>query len=907
MTIIILILSINLFGGSNSNEKASLSENGYIDLSAWDFNKNGKIKLDGYWEFYPNKLLSPSEINDKNLLEKFYIKIPSRWVSKVPEGVISDKGAGTYRLKVKTNKNTYMYGLKIVNIRSSSKIFVNGIELGKIGEPKANLEDAYLTNVMPFVTFFPSKDDTLDIVIQVANLDYYNGGIIQSIYLGSDKNILDYHLKSNIFDMLTISFLLLSAIYYLGIFFRVKKDKQIKYIGLICLSYSYVYSTGNEKILNRFFEFIPFLYIIRLRTAMVCLTVYLISLAIREISNSFIPSKYMKVIRSIIFINIILSILIPTRLASFLEVLIGVTNILVFILMIILILKIVINNKYEKSNRKIGVFLLCGISISSFQYVSWILYFFSISINGIFITITFTTLLISISAMLIRKYDKAYSDLEAMSNNLIAVDKTKDEFLVNTSHEFKTPLNAIINISQAILDSGYKNKEKNQENLVYIISIATRLSSLVNDIIDFQSFQNGKLKLNKTIFDINGTVQVVTDILEYTRKSEEIKLINRIPVGEYYVYSDENRTKQIIYNIVGNSLKYTESGYVEIKADIIDDYVCISIEDTGIGIDKNNQNNIFKRNINTGKIKFNNSTSSGLGLSISKIIASSMGGDLYLKWSEPNKGSIFEIKLPKAYNEKEEKKHKKYDNNEYNRNISINDKNENLKPQVSLYKDNINENRSKILIVDDEGSNIKALQVIFNENYYETIVAYNGIQALELIKKHKDISIVLLDVMMPGLSGYEVCKKIRKEYKSFELPIILLTVKNTPEDIEAGFEAGANDFLVKPFNSKEIKARVKTFQMLREAVKDALKMELVFLQSQIKPHFLYNALSVIVSLCYSDGEAAGKLLGELSKYLRFTFDIDPYNSFITLKEEISFVESYIVIRRIILYSKSQII
>ncbi|OOM79043.1 sensory/regulatory protein RpfC [Clostridium puniceum] len=896
LIIIVVFLISNVFS-KDINLKSPLCKEGLINLSDWDFEGNGNVKLDGYWEFYPNKLLSPIDINDQDLLEKFYIKIPDRWVNQVPDGVISDKGVGTYRLKVKTNEDTYMYGLKITNIRSSCKIFINGIEMGKIGNPKADLEDGYLTKVLPFVTFFPSKDNTLDIIIQVANLEYYNGGIIQSIYLGSDKNILDYYLKANILDMLDISFLLLSGAYYLVIFIKVRKDKYFKYMGIICLAYSYVYATGNEKIFSRFFNFIPYLYIIKSRTTLVCLTIYFISLSIREMSNNFIPINYMKVIKVITIMNIILTLLIPTRTASFLEILVGLLNVLIFILIFILILRAFIYKQYGNVDKKLIVFLLCGIIIMAIQYINWILYFFSISSNNILMTTTFNILLISISAIFIRKYVKAYSDLEIMSNNLIALDKTKDEFLVNTSHEFKTPLNAIINISQAILDRYDKNKEKNQENLLYIIAIATRLSNLVKDIIDFENLQNGQMKFNKTIFDINGTVQAVVDVLSYMRRSEEIKLINSIPVGEYYVYSDENRIKQIIYNIVGNSLKYTEKGYIEIKANTIDNYVYLSVEDTGTGINQYNQNNLFKRNIDTGKINFNNSTSSGLGLSISKVLASNMGGDLYLKWSELDKGSIFEIKIPKAHNEMDEKKLNQYVYKGCKENISIIDKNKNLKASTILHKKNIDEESVKILIVDDESLNIKALQEIFDENYYETIVAYNGMQALELIKKHKDIEIVLLDVMMPGISGYEVCKRIRQEYKMFEIPILLLTVRNTPEDIEAGLEAGANDFLVKPFNSKELKARVKTLLEMKASVKGALKIESAFLQSQIKPHFLYNSLSIIVSLCYSDGELAGKLLGELSKYLRFIFDINPYNSFISLKEEISFVKTYVELER----------
>lgn len=512
--------------------------------------------------------------------------------------------------------------------------------------------------------------------------------------------------------------------------------------------------------------------------------------------------------------------------------------------------------------------------------------------------LTVLVFLIGVEAMFSEEYSKAYSALEDMSKKLIEADKLKDEFLINTSHEFKTPLHGIVNITQSILNrSEGEPIKKQEENLSYIVSLATRLSSLVNDIIDFQSLKNRSLRFNEKLFDINGTVQTVIDVLQHMRKGEEIKLINSIPVGKYYVYTDENRFQQIMVNLIGNSLKYTEKGYVEVSARIVDQYIQVSITDTGIGMSEEAQKELFKGHGYMGEINFTEYASSGLGLSISKLLASNMDGDLYLAWSKPDVGSTFVVKIPEA---EDVKKQEIYDKKLQYKNDNISSK----PGKIELYdkkaegQDREHEDQKvKILLADDEASNIRVLQEILYEENYEILVAYNGVRALELLKAHRDISLVLLDVMMPGLSGYEVCRKIRQEYELFEVPILLLTVRNTPQDIAAGFEAGANDFLVKPFDARELKARVRTLQKMKEAVKAAIKMETVFLQSQIKPHFLYNALSVIMSLCYSDGERAGSLLGELSNYLRGTFDIDPHNSLISVEKEISLVKSYVELEK----------
>jgi Putative regulator of cell autolysis len=497
--------------------------------------------------------------------------------------------------------------------------------------------------------------------------------------------------------------------------------------------------------------------------------------------------------------------------------------------------------------------------------------------------------------------------MENMSLKLLAADKMKDEFLIITSHEFKTPLNAIINIAQVVLDqtNDLLNK-KSKEDLSYIKSTAIRLSGLINDIIDFQSLQNNSLLFQKETFDVNGAVRVALEVLQYLKKSDDIQLINNIPPDIYYVFTDENRFQQILFNLVGNSLKFTDKGRIQINAEVKEAFLYIHITDTGIGIEKQQQAILFSGNRYqerqypvhefsesqySSNEQFTYYTTSGLGLPVSKLLANQMDGDLYLEWSTPEIGSSFILKIPVSSYSKKKPDPSFTEGTELPLlsrlfKIPVN------KEEDSFIIQNGSNEKVKLLLVDDSASNIKVLQEIFRLKGYETLAAYSGTSALELIKTHKDISLILLDVMMPGLTGYDVCKEIRKKYQLFELPVLLLTVRNYPEDIEKGLESGANDFLIKPFNTKELKARVATLLEIKKTVHNAITMESAFLQSQIKPHFLYNTLNIITSLCYSDGERAGMLLGELSNYLRGAFEVDPHNSFISLEKEISLVESY---------------
>ncbi|MEM5818481.1 MAG: response regulator, partial [Desulfitobacterium hafniense] len=201
-----------------------------------------------------------------------------------------------------------------------------------------------------------------------------------------------------------------------------------------------------------------------------------------------------------------------------------------------------------------------------------------------------------------------------------------------------------------------------------------------------------------------------------------------------------------------------------------------------------------------------------------------------------------------------------------------------------------------LLAVDDDSANLQVLARLFANEPYNVLWATNGLEALELLKSRSDIDLVLLDVMMPRMSGYEVCREIRRQFSLFELPVILLTVRHSPGDIAAGFKAGANDFMIKPFDALEVRARTETLLQLKQSVAAALKAEMDFLQSQIKPHFLFNALNAIITLCGTDGLRAEKLITHLSYYLRRCFE-PRTDSFLLLQDELRLVEAYVEIEK----------
>lgn len=361
---------------------------------------------------------------------------------------------------------------------------------------------------------------------------------------------------------------------------------------------------------------------------------------------------------------------------------------------------------------------------------------------------------------------------------------------------------------------------------------------------------------------------------------KNIEIINNIKES-ILVKADGNRVKQVLFNLIDNAGQNMDKGIIKIDCSSTNDMVYVSVEDTGPVIPENKRDRIFEpyESLNSEKI--------GLRLYITHQLIELMKGKIYLDWSGKNKGNRFVFSLPIS----------KEKNNLYSKNNSESARYFNiLSPPDYFGSVQRKKCQRTILIVDDEILNIQTALNIFYREGYNVLTALSGEEALKKVEDNK-IDLVLLDVMMPGISGIDVCRKIREKYSAIELPILISTLNDTNYELFLSFEAGANDFITKPFEEREITARVRTLIQLKKYMEDALKNEMAFLQAQIKPHFLYNTISTIIYFCYTDGRKAAELLINFSKYLRMTFDVNNKQMIIPLKHELEMVDAYVQIER----------
>lgn len=360
--------------------------------------------------------------------------------------------------------------------------------------------------------------------------------------------------------------------------------------------------------------------------------------------------------------------------------------------------------------------------------------------------------------------------------------KSKDQFLTNMSHEIRTPMNAIIGFTQLILQSKLNEKQNEFANSVKVA--AENLLSIINDILDFSKIESGVINIEPVPTDISNTFKNVYNLLHIS--AEEKGLDFRYEIDRNLPSSlmcDALRLNQILINLVGNAIKFTEKGNVLFRAELIkqDGRNCeirFSVKDTGIGILTDKQKDIFER-FNQVNNEINRKyEGTGLGLSISKNLIELMGGKLEMN-SEQNIGSTFSFIL----------------------NLKITDIKITEASTIEPKSDKINKHYS-LLLIEDNQLNQKLAKNVLNNFGFEVDIAENGIQGIDLLK-HKKYDLILMDIQMPELDGYQTTKIIRKELK-LDIPILAMTAHSIVGEKEKCIEVGMNDFVSKPFEQKEL-------------------------------------------------------------------------------------------------------
>lgn len=810
------------------------AENGLLDLSTKKFEENIEFSLEGYWELYWNRLLTPEDFKSNNPLPDGHIAVPGSWNSFLIDGEPAGPfGHATYRLVIKLPpdiKNEYL-AIRIQQINSAYVLYINDrkTSLGKIAENPEN----FTPDIKPVYKSVKVDDNRIEIICQVANYFSRSGGIVHSSFIGLEHTVLDSENRKLALNLFMFGSLLIMGVYLLSLYALRRKDRSPLYFGLFSILFSIRASWDS------YYHYTEFLY--RLGWERYCRLEYLVDYTGPMLLGLFLYSMFKEEIPKLfvrfwIVFTVILNLLVLAAPRSVYIHTVYPFQAAVLISSLVVISALIIAVKRKRDG---ALLILTGFFILVTTVILEILFLNNIILLSNSLTIGIYAFIFTLSFVISLRFSRAFSTVESLSAeleqkniNLSHLNRMKDEFLANTSHELKTPLNGIIGLAESLYDriSGHEGAIYRRD-LHMIASSGRRLSSLINDILDFSKLRHGDISVEKTQVDPRIIADIVIEQCTPLTGQKNIVMNNNIQTKDNTVIADEMRLQQIFFNLIGNAIKFTEHGTITIESFKKDNMLEISVKDTGVGIDPSLHESIFSSFEQGDSGIARKYGGAGLGLSITKKLVEIQDGKIRVE-SEPGKGSVFTFSLPLANQTDIKTIKEKPAEQLYQRPAVPLLKDENL-----LYYDTTDiiqkseknltsPENSRLLIVDDDTVNLQVLMNILSSAGYDSISANGGREALKIIENNQ-VDCILLDIMMPGISGYDVLKDIRKKYKIYELPVILLTAKSQPNDIITGFNLAANDYIQKPFNKSELLSRTATHITLKKMVEDNIQLNTI--------------------------------------------------------------------------------
>jgi PAS domain S-box-containing protein len=360
-------------------------------------------------------------------------------------------------------------------------------------------------------------------------------------------------------------------------------------------------------------------------------------------------------------------------------------------------------------------------------------------------------------------------------------DKLKTAFLANMSHEIRTPMNAIIGFSDLLGEDDLTQEEK-VDFISKIKSAGRSLMVLINDIIDIAKIEAGQLVISESVCDLN---QLLTDLhgtfgeLKNTlgKHTIELSLVLPDPNKKTMILTDPMRLQQILTNLLGNALKFTEIGSIEFGYTIQQDWLSFFVKDTGIGILPGKQKLLFQRFSQVDPSTTRKYGGTGLGLAISKNLTELLGGSIGMD-SNPGKGSHFYFKLP------------------FKPIIKVAGKIDNVDLNTADWKG------KTILVAEDIIQNYQLMEALLKRTGVKLLHAINGQIAIDMVKAEPSIDLVLMDIQLPIKTGYEALREISAWRPN--LPIISYTAFALPHERDKSLKAGFADFITKPIKTETL-------------------------------------------------------------------------------------------------------
>lgn len=770
---LLLLCCFTSYSYAIGNAAIPVAEGGVIDLRGQVL--SDKVALNGQWLFYWNQLIGPEDAVPGN---GKLVNFPYRWTDKVDGKSYPAFGYATYRLSVYLPKKSTSLRISMPEVYSAYRLFINGREISSNGTVS--------TSPKGFVPYWehkileiPQGKDTLNILLQVANFVHSKGGVKKAILIGDKGNIILKRKQSEAIDLLLTGCLMMGGFFFLGLYLMGNRDKAILLFALYSIVYSYRIVGIDNYVLHTVLPNLNWYLAIRIEFFSLFSGIGLFALYTRHLYPQEINAFIINTITALCFGFSLATICLPPFYFTQL-----INPFLIIMLFCLVYVPYIYILAYMRKRPGAIYTLMSTFALMPVFAIS-LLHYWSVIPPYQLVTFLFYISFFFLQSLIL-SHRVSFEQKKARAEAEQGL-KAKSEFLSTMSHEIRTPLNAVIGMSHMLLKNEPRKDQK--EQLDVMLFSANNLLSIVNDILDYNKIEAGKISFEHIEMDISSIAGNIVSGLQTSAHDKGIELTLYVdPALRNKLMGDPTRISQVITNLVHNAIKFTNQGSVQVRLMVATQTetaitLNIQVRDTGIGISKDKQKVIFDRFTQADSSTSRGFGGTGLGLSICKRILELQNSSLNLI-SDEGRGSTFYF----IQTFDKSTKMLKHQNLEQL-------PNENDKPLTGIH----------ILLVEDNLMNVLVAQK-YLERWGATIdVALNGKEALEKldVDKHK---LVLMDLHMPVMDGYESASRMRQN--GIKIPIIALTA-NLPDEIAGPVKsAGIDDMVIKPFLPDELYRKV---------------------------------------------------------------------------------------------------
>ncbi len=796
-----------------------VAKQGLLDLTHWSFERDGLLKLEGDWELYWNQLLEPRDFKGaKKPTPTALAPVPGSWTDLG----LPAHGVATYRLGLKSEDLHQLVAVERFNHPQGVRVWV-GDRLVYEGGRVQSAPGGAFPHHFPGPGTFSLSEPITPVTVQVSNFFEEQGGLIEPFTLGSERQINAARMRQVALSLFLFGSILLMGLYNLGLFVLRRNEPSTLFFGLLCLIVALRSICTNDYFILTLVPELSWAAVNKIEYLTFYLAIPFFMMFLRAVYPDEMPRAVLRAAQVLLGGASLIVIATPNDVYQHTLMPVSLGTLVAGVFATGAIVLAVIRKREGAMAALIGFLVLFAAAVNDILVSQRLIGGAYIVPYGLIVFIFTQSFLLS------QRFSQAFATIEAMSQRLLSLDKLKNEFLANTSHELRTPLHGIIGLAESLIDGATGPLPASTvSNLGMIASSGRRLGNLVNSMLDFSKLRNHDLTLQRKALDLRQVAEVVITLSKPLTAGRAIALHNAIPESLPAIDGDEDRLMQILHNLIGNAIKFTDSGSVTVTASITvmasvtsQGWVTVTVADTGIGIPEEKFEDVFKSFEQVDSSVSREFGGTGVGLSITKQLVELHGGRIWLE-SKLGEGSRFSFTLPLA----SAPATRSAEALPLSRIQEVAPEPEELVLTARLPqsgglelvepdsgKPDAGKPESEpvhVLVVDDELVNLQVLINQLSLQNYTVTKAMNGMEALALIDEGRHFDVVLLDVMMPRMSGYEVCQKIRERYPANELPILLLTAKNQLSDLVDGFKSGANDYLTKPISKPELLSRIKT-------------------------------------------------------------------------------------------------